>query len=134
MRIKIGNWDGGGADEDTGTVEWAGGYTDLDDAPFTMYVKNITIQDYTTGGDEYTYSDESGSYTSIVVTNTTTNSNTTVTGTSSNSSNSTSSSSNSAASSSSTTVLTSNGMRASFPENSGLAVLLAGLGIACFFA
>ncbi|KAF8863685.1 hypothetical protein BDZ45DRAFT_108145 [Acephala macrosclerotiorum] len=35
MRIKIGNWVGGAADESTGTVEWAGGYTDLDDAPFT---------------------------------------------------------------------------------------------------
>lgn len=77
MRIKIGNWVGGAADESTGTVEWAGGYTDLDNAPFTMYVKNLTIEDYTTSGTEYTYGDETGDYTSIIISNSTTSNDTT---------------------------------------------------------
>ncbi len=72
MRIKMGNWDGGAADEAEGTVEWAGGYTDLSDAPFIMYVKTITVEDYTTNGTKYTYGDESGSYSSIVISGNTT--------------------------------------------------------------
>ena len=67
MQIKIGNWVGGGAGESTGTVEWAGGYTNLDDAPFTMYVKNLTITDYESCAESYTYGDETGDYGSIVV-------------------------------------------------------------------
>ena len=76
MRIKIGIWDGGAADEATGTVEWAGGYTDLSEAPFIMYVKNITIEDYTTSGTEYTYGDETGDYTSIIISGSISNSTT----------------------------------------------------------
>jgi beta-glucanase (GH16 family) len=106
MRIKIGNWDGGAADEAEGTVEWAGGYTDLDDAPFIMYVKNVTIEDYTTNGTTYTYGDMTGSYTSIVIGDNSTSSNTSYTGgssvgTSNSSSTSTSSSANSSTTSSS---------------------------------
>ncbi|KAH7407504.1 concanavalin A-like lectin/glucanase domain-containing protein [Cadophora sp. MPI-SDFR-AT-0126] len=77
MKVKMGNWVGGGADSSEGTVEWAGGYTDLDDAPFTMYVKNVTIEDYTTSGSEYTYGDQTGSYTSIVISGNSTSNNTT---------------------------------------------------------
>jgi hypothetical protein len=106
-------WDGGAANESEGTVEWAGGYTDLNDAPFTMYVKNVTIEDYTTSGMTYSYGDETGSYTSIVVSNNTTETNTTL------SSNSTiatfsgcnSSTSTSASSSSSTTKFVSSGIK-----------------------
>ncbi|KUJ18132.1 concanavalin A-like lectin/glucanase [Mollisia scopiformis] len=82
MRLKIGNWVGGAADEATGTVEWAGGYTDLDDAPFTMYVKNLTIEDYTTSGNTYTYGNETGSYTSIIISNSTSSNSTTSSSTS----------------------------------------------------
>jgi hypothetical protein len=67
MALKIGIWDGGAADEAEGTVEWAQGYTDLNDAPFVFYLKNITIEDYTTSGTEYTYGDETGDYTSIII-------------------------------------------------------------------
>ncbi|RDW60777.1 concanavalin A-like lectin [Coleophoma cylindrospora] len=149
MNIKLGIWDGGAADESTGTVEWAGGYTDLTNAPFTMYVKNMTIEDYTTGGDTYTYSDESGSYTSIVVSNSTDGSSATVTsasgdtdsssssnGTSSSSSSSTSSTSSTSSSSSSgasTTSSTSDAMQANFAQGRKLALTLAGLGIGMFF-
>ncbi|KAF4627629.1 hypothetical protein G7Y89_g10522 [Cudoniella acicularis] len=68
MRIKIGNWVGGAADEATGTVEWAGGYTDMSDAPFTMYVKSVVIEDYSTGAESYRYGDMTGDYESIVIT------------------------------------------------------------------
>jgi beta-glucanase (GH16 family) len=64
MRIKMGNWVAGGANSSEGTREWAGGYTDFSQAPFTMYVKSVTIQDYGCGGN-YTYTDETGSYQSI---------------------------------------------------------------------
>ncbi|TVY45470.1 putative glycosidase [Lachnellula occidentalis] len=76
MRIKLGNWVGGAADESTGTVEWAGGYSDLTEAPFTMYVKNITIEDYTTNGTSYSYGDMTGSYESIIIENNSTSTNT----------------------------------------------------------
>jgi hypothetical protein len=46
-------WDGGAADKSKGTVERAGGYTDLGDAPFIIYVKNITISDFTISGTTY---------------------------------------------------------------------------------
>ncbi|KAL5324118.1 hypothetical protein ACEPPN_008661 [Leptodophora sp. 'Broadleaf-Isolate-01'] len=96
MRVKIGNWVGGGADSSEGTVEWAGGYTDLTEAPFTMYVKNLTIQDYTTSGSEYTYGDQTGSYTSIVVSgNSTANSSASTASTASTTSTTTSHSGNS---------------------------------------
>lgn len=146
MKIKIGNWVGGGADESTGTVEWAGGYTDLDDAPFTMYVKNLTIEDYTTSGTTYTYGDETGDYTSIIISNSTNNSTTSsstassgsgtsyatnsTVGTSS-SDNSTSTSSSTSSSSSSTVSSVSG---ASVPGRDLATALLAvvGLGFAFF--
>lgn len=43
MEIKLGNWDGGASTESEGTIEWAGGETDWDNAPFVMYVKSITV-------------------------------------------------------------------------------------------
>jgi beta-glucanase (GH16 family) len=65
MQVKLGNWVGGGKDSPKGTVEWAGGLTDFTKAPFTMYVKSLSIQDYSTGGASYVYSDMSGSWQSI---------------------------------------------------------------------
>lgn len=137
MMIKIGVWDGGGANESEGTVSWAGGYTDLSEAPFTMYVKNLTIEDYTTSGDEYTYGDMTGDYTSIIISdNSTSASNTTSVSYSTNSTVGTSSSDNatttattpsslsSASSSSSSTATTS---AANLARNNGsfMALILA---------
>jgi hypothetical protein len=48
MKTCMGNWVGGNPALGQGTIDWAGGLTDLSKAPFTMYVKNLTIQDYTT--------------------------------------------------------------------------------------
>ncbi|KAF8867299.1 concanavalin A-like lectin/glucanase [Acephala macrosclerotiorum] len=70
MRIKMGSWVGcANAAAATnpataGTCSWAGGPADFSKAPFTMYVKSVTIQDYGCGGD-YTYSDMTGSWQSI---------------------------------------------------------------------
>lgn len=64
-QIKLGTWDAGAQGEPTGTVEWAGGYTNFDDAPFVAYYKSITIQDYSTGATKYHWTDMSGTYESI---------------------------------------------------------------------
>lgn len=67
MRIKMGNWVGGSSTAAKGTVEWAGGLTDFSDAPFTMYVQSVKIQDYSTGATSYSYGDLTGSFDSIVI-------------------------------------------------------------------
>lgn len=43
---------------------WAGGQTDYSQGPFTMYLKSMTVTDYSTGS-SYSYSDMSGSWQSI---------------------------------------------------------------------
>ena len=53
--MKIGIWDGGAADEANEAAEWVGGHTDLTNkVPFIIYVKQKTIEDYTTSGTTYT--------------------------------------------------------------------------------
>ncbi|TVY71292.1 putative glycosidase crf1 [Lachnellula suecica] len=135
MKIKMGIWDGGAADESTGTVEWAGGYTDLTNAPFTMYVANITIQDYTTNGTEYTYGDESGDWQSIIISDSTSNDTTSdSTGTTTATSNSTSgsgSSATSSANSSTSSVATFTSGVAALSSSYFLGVV--GLGLAVFY-
>lgn len=70
MRVKMGSWvgcaDAAAASNPAtaGTCSWAGGPADFSKAPFTMYVKSTTIQDYGCGGD-YTYSDMTGDWQSI---------------------------------------------------------------------
>lgn len=70
MRVKMGNWVGcasaaAASDPATqGTCEWAGGPANWAQAPFTMYVKELTIQDYGCAQD-YKYGDNSGSWQSI---------------------------------------------------------------------
>ncbi|PSS15039.1 glycoside hydrolase family 16 protein [Amorphotheca resinae ATCC 22711] len=70
MRVKMGNWVGCAdqaamTDPSTqGTCEWAGGAANFDQAPFTMFVKSVTIQDYGCA-QTYTYGDQSGSFESI---------------------------------------------------------------------
>lgn len=47
-----------------GTVQWAGGPINYSDAPFTMQVQRVRIQDFGSGK-EYVYTDHSGSWQSI---------------------------------------------------------------------
>ena len=65
MQIKIGAWAGGDpATNPPGTVQWAQGPVDWSQAPFTMLVQSISVQDYSTGT-SYTYSGSSGTWQSI---------------------------------------------------------------------
>ncbi|KAK3117939.1 hypothetical protein LTR53_000231 [Teratosphaeriaceae sp. CCFEE 6253] len=66
MRLKLGNWCGGCDGIPEGTVEWAGGKTTFDNAPYTMYVESIAIQNYNPA-DSYEYGDMSGSWESIKI-------------------------------------------------------------------
>lgn len=66
MKLSLGIWAGGDPTLPKGTREWAGGDTDFSQAPFTMYVKSATVQDYSTGK-EYVYGDQSGSWQSIQI-------------------------------------------------------------------
>ncbi|KAH9906390.1 concanavalin A-like lectin/glucanase domain-containing protein, partial [Xylariomycetidae sp. FL2044] len=67
MRVRLGNWAGGDtANNDEGTVEWAGGETDFDQGPFIMYVSKVEITNYNPVS-TYTYGDNSGSYSSILL-------------------------------------------------------------------
>uniref|UniRef100_A0A060TC88 Crh-like protein n=1 Tax=Blastobotrys adeninivorans TaxID=409370 RepID=A0A060TC88_BLAAD len=64
MNIRIGIWAGGDPSNSEGTIEWAGGETDYSDAPFVFYVKDLYVQDYSTGS-KYKYGDTSGDWSSI---------------------------------------------------------------------
>ncbi|KOS22977.1 putative glycosidase [Escovopsis weberi] len=74
MQVKLGTWVAGRKDAPEGTVQWAGGLTDFDKAPFLGYYKSISIVDYA-GADgptdksikEYVYGDHSGTWQSIKV-------------------------------------------------------------------
>lgn len=67
MKLKIGIWAGGDPDSNSkGTVEWAGGEVNYDDAPFTMTMPSVYVADYSSGS-SYTYSDNTGSYDSITI-------------------------------------------------------------------
>ncbi|ERS97625.1 glycosidase crf1 [Sporothrix schenckii 1099-18] len=66
MRVKVGSWAGGDSSNSKGTIEWAGGATNYNDGPFTMYVKSIEIENYTPAS-RYTYKDTTGGYKSIVI-------------------------------------------------------------------
>jgi hypothetical protein len=64
MRLSIGIWAGGDPTLAEGTRQWAGGDTDYSKGPFTMYVKSAQVTDYSSGK-EYSYGDQTGTYTSI---------------------------------------------------------------------
>lgn len=64
MRVYFGIWAGGDPSNAEGTIEWAGGETDYSDAPFSMYINNLIVSDYSTGSD-YSYTDKTGDWTSI---------------------------------------------------------------------
>ena len=63
-QLRIGSWSGGDPSNAPGTITWAGGPTDYSAGPFTMYVKSVSVTDYSTGS-EYKYGDQSGDWTSI---------------------------------------------------------------------
>ncbi|TLD37638.1 glycoside hydrolase family protein [Venturia nashicola] len=67
MNIRLGIWAGGDKNASKGTIEWAGGLTDYAKAPFSMFVKNCTATDFSTGA-TYEWTDKSGSYQSIKAT------------------------------------------------------------------
>ncbi|PGH13018.1 hypothetical protein AJ80_06502 [Polytolypa hystricis UAMH7299] len=64
MMIKVGSWAGGDPGNPEGTIQWAGGLTDYSAGPFTMLLKSIAVTDYSTG-QEYRYTDQSGTWQSI---------------------------------------------------------------------
>ncbi|CAK9441020.1 uncharacterized protein LODBEIA_P48890 [Lodderomyces beijingensis] len=64
MKIFAGIWAGGDPSNAPGTIAWAGGNPDYSQAPFSMHIQSITAIDYSTG-DSYSYSDQSGLWTSI---------------------------------------------------------------------
>jgi beta-glucanase (GH16 family) len=64
MQVKVGTWAGGDSSNPQGTVQWAGGYTDYSAGPYTMYLKSISVTDYSTGS-QYTYSGTAGTWQSI---------------------------------------------------------------------
>lgn len=65
-QIKISIWPAGTQGTNKWTVQWAGGYVNWDEAPFTMSVQSIRAKDFHSGK-EYTYGDRSGSASSIQV-------------------------------------------------------------------
>ena len=67
LDVRMGIWAGG--DESLGntnwTVQWAGGPVDYSQAPFTMQVQQVQVNDGTQGISQYTYSDKTGNWQSI---------------------------------------------------------------------
>lgn len=64
MQIKFGAWSGGDSSNPAGTISWARGPTDYSQGPFSMKVKSLMVQDYSTGT-QYVYGDQSGTWGSI---------------------------------------------------------------------
>ena len=64
MNLRLGIWAGGDPDEPEGTIEWAGGKTNYDNTPFTMYVQSVRVTDFSKAT-QYKYGDKSGSFESI---------------------------------------------------------------------
>ncbi|ORY16570.1 cell wall glucanase-like protein [Clohesyomyces aquaticus] len=71
MNIRLGIWSGGDVkNNDPGVVAWAGGKTDFKQGPFSMTVRDIYAEDYTTAK-EYSWEgmDASGSWQKVKVLN-----------------------------------------------------------------
>ncbi|CAI7616759.1 unnamed protein product [Penicillium discolor] len=125
MNVRIGVWAGGDPSNAKGTIEWAGGETDYSKAPFTMYIKDVTIVNYNPA-ESYTWSDQTGSYESIKFTgsvNSTSETNSTSSTSSGKSTASTTSKTTSATTSgsliSATNTATPSSSASSFGSNSG---------------
>lgn len=67
MRLSVGIWAGGDPSLPEGTRQWAGGDADYANGPYTMYIKQVYVEDYSTGSKEYVFGDRSGSWDSIQV-------------------------------------------------------------------
>lgn len=66
MAVFIGVWAGGDPSNSEGTIQWAGGETDYSDAPFSMLVKSMKIENYS-DGKAYTYEGSSGDWEDILI-------------------------------------------------------------------
>jgi beta-glucanase (GH16 family) len=66
MTVRLGIWPAGDPKNDEGTREWAGGMIDYDAGPYTMVVKQMTVEDFSSGK-QYVYGDRSGSWESIKI-------------------------------------------------------------------
>ncbi|KAL8827227.1 MAG: hypothetical protein Q9170_007099 [Blastenia crenularia] len=66
MNVRLGVWAAGDKANDNYTIEWAGGQTDYDKGPYTMYVRSTRVTDFSTGS-EYSYGDQTGSWESIKI-------------------------------------------------------------------
>ena len=64
--VRLGIWPAGDPENAKGTIEWAGGEIDYDAGPYTMTVKQLKVEDFSSGK-EYVYSDKSGSWESIEI-------------------------------------------------------------------
>ncbi|KAL5113677.1 transglycosylase [Pleosporales sp. CAS-2024a] len=63
-RVKLGAWSGGDPANSPGTIQWARGPTDYSKGPYSMVVRSLMVQDYSTGT-QYLYGDQSGTWQSI---------------------------------------------------------------------
>jgi hypothetical protein len=66
MDIRIGIWAGGDPSNGQGTIDWAGGATDYSQAPFSMYIKSVSITN-DNPAESYSYNGNSGNSDSIQV-------------------------------------------------------------------
>lgn len=64
MQLKLGAWSGGDPSNSQGTITWAGGSTDYSAGPYTMQVKSIVVNDYSTGS-SYSYGGTDGSWQNV---------------------------------------------------------------------
>lgn len=62
--VRYGIWPAGDPHNQKGVIQWAGGEINYQDAPFTMVVQKVRVQDYGTGK-EYYYTNQSGDWQSI---------------------------------------------------------------------
>lgn len=70
MQVRLGTWVAGQEGNSEGTIQWAGGLANMDNAPFKAYYKTCTINDYSNGvggATKYVYTDNSGDFDSIEV-------------------------------------------------------------------
>ncbi|RHZ43350.1 hypothetical protein CDV55_100042 [Aspergillus turcosus] len=142
MVVKLGIWAGGDPSNGEGTIEWAGGLTNYADVPFTMYVQSVNIVNYNPAS-SYNYTDETGSYTSIMASNSTTggihisksvsvsapSSNSTSTSTSSSSTTSSAATSTHTAAVQTSTSVNSSSMTASSPSSASASTSASALAV-----
>lgn len=67
MQLKLGTWVAGRSDAAQGTIEWAGGLTNFDEAPFLGYYQKVVVEDYSKGAKQYVYGDLTGTMASIKI-------------------------------------------------------------------